>query len=1173
MVTRPGSEEDLGIHASNFGGLNTTAAPLNATTSDALALLNLDTSVSGTLPKRRGTERLFETNQSFSHFLHNFRSNYGLEFLITVYNRTLRLSWIDDGTEWSIALFPNVFRFQDPDLTFVSVAEDNFRVLMFSQIECPKQLVLYEYSETVVTASANFLMQRPEIFVNQAVCDEVMVFVNGRLDPVATVTYGVVLVTVAPTAPVVIGDRVVLVYPGWNWWAEAELWKLANFRYTLPRFGESEADKLIITPAEILVDGLTAEPYGTYLYWSYINRLTLNQYSRVAFPTTALEYAWSNGTYPLRIDTNIDTATTGFATPVFSAFGQESNYVAYDQLELIHFNGNRIYIPGHEFRDGDFVDLVQTTDTLTQVTASYYVTVISANFIRLFTDVARTNAAVFTFENVSEVILAANVLPANDFVTHNGTQTVEWTGTAKVLPNGGSTLAGGFTFDRNYFIAVGSPTTRLIFYLDVGLKHVLDITSAADIFVYTTRRIILRKRQYNTVTFVRARAVTFNNSTVIIGTSLDVVVNDTALALNTSVATSTVGYALLNDPNNLATAVTTTTSGARFITLVAAGTAESDVILANKNPLWVGSAGNNNRFQIAVEASHRGGYFPAYGYGYYADYNRGSFNSCGAVHQSRLVLSGFPDHPGTVVASGFGDFYRKGENYNYFQINDSLEGLDYEPFDVVLQDSSTINRVVSWQQLLFVFSHSMVYRSINGNAPLSPANRAFVILSNQGCISKHGVAVAGNNIFYIAQSGLYSVPVVFENEYRSSEVTMKIRELFEKQSFQGVHYHKAREKLFMYSKTQTYVYDLLSESWTKYYSYVQFNHVSMSDVHDFTRGWTVASGVFNFIMQGVITWYSERYLDYALYVPNSASLVSFVKVPFEEIVANAQQSEYRLNTTFTELINTVDYEIWYGANRASSTRLTHGTNWIKISNSHFRVLSAPTTGFIYYVIPIPRGTWYGWGMYVDNIPLYLRANTFGNLAFNVAANSYGTGLNDLCLRLTTTPTDTINGVLSIAIASLDNCAFVALASNAWVGLCYPTEFMSIAFAREILGAYKRTEQVYTWFTARKERFDVTDYNQFSSFSSFLTYSYKYPTAVTVAIMHNLSSEAAVEFDLLSENSDNSTDEWVLFKTSLQRLGYVYRLYVTSTNIYSWNLAAYQILAKVMSGSGFISGGE
>lgn len=1173
MVTRPGSEEDVAIHASSFGGLNTTAAPLNATTSDALSLLNIDPSISGNLPKRRGTEILLSTGFNGNHYMHNFRSNYGIEFLVVVYNQRLQLIWVDDGVGYTVVDFENVFKYADPDITFVSSAEDNFRVLMFSKIEAPKQLVLYEYSKIIATAGATTTFPTQPVHVDQSVCDNVEVFVNGVYDPTASITFGATNLTVTPSSNFAVGDKLVLVYAGWNWWAEAEFWDVKNFRYTVPRFGETPADKLLLTPPEILVDGLPIEPYGTILYNKFVNRLTLNQCTRTTYPVTATQYQWSNGVYPVDPLVNIDSDTVGFSSPVFAAFGQESNYVAYDQLELIHFNANRVYLPGHEFRDADPVDLVQTTNTLAQVTSTHYVKVLSSDYIELFNDEALAVASTIVHQNVFQVITAANVAVANDFMIHNGTQTAQWTGTGKILPNAGVALPGS-TFDRNYFIAVGSPTTRLIFYLDAGRRYVLDLTAAVDCYVYTTRRIILRKRLYNTVTYVRARKIPFNNATGIQSQHLDFILADfLGLTLQTNISLNTTGYTLLTDPDNLGTAITVDNVLGQYVMLINAGSSKTPIVLANKQNLWSGSAANSDRLEVTSKTSVRGGYFPAFGYGYYANYVNGSFNSCGAVHQSRLVLSGFPDHPGTVVVSGFGDFYRKGENYNYFQINDSLEGADYEPFDVVLQDGAEVNGIISWQQLLFVFSRSTVYRSVNGQAPISPSNRAFVILSNQGCVSTQGLAIAGNNIFYIAEAGLFSVPVVFENEYRSTEVTMKIRDIFETLRFTGVHYHKAREKLFMFSETHTYVYDLLSESWSRYYSYIQFNHVKMSDVYDFTRGWTAVSGVHNSIHMGLISWYSQRYLDYAQFYPFASSPVTIPAVVVEELTASAVQSEYKLTTTFTEIINTVDYEIWYGPTRATSTKLTQGTDWIKISNSHFRLSTAPTNGYKLFVIPIPKGTWYGWGMYIDNIPLYLRDTLFGTLDFVDEFAIYSLALAANCLTYTTA-SDSIRDAFTINNSlSPEACTFNAVNSSAYLGLCYPTEFMSIAFAREVLGAYKRTEQIYTWFTQRKERYDVSDFNPLSSFETFVNQAYKYPTAVTVALIHNMSAAAAVEYDLLSENAVSSTDEWVLFKNALQRLGYCYRLYVTSTNGFSWNLAAYQILAKIMSGTGFISGGE
>lgn len=1166
MVTKRPSEEDLAVHISNFGGLNTTASPLSLPVTDACRLLNVDTDVSGDLIKRQGTQQLYATGFSGDHYLHNVTLNSGIQILLGVYNRGLRFFWFNNDTATLLTSFTSVFKYLTSEPYFTDVPGEPMRTLITQNTECPKQVTYYEFVHTVSADNTTSTFATKPILVDQTVCDKCEVFVNGRHVPAGTVTYGATNCTVTVGTGLVVGDVVSVVLFTWQWWAEAEYWYGSDFRKTVPRFGASEADKLVVTPPSIITDMDVAHPYGITLYSEFDNLVLEDQYTRTSTPTTRYQYSWSNGNYPTTSEYNLDTTTVNYTTPNFVAFGAEANIVEYSNLELPDFKANAVvHVPLHKFRNGDVVELIQTLpDQLSTNTTTHFVKVLSADYIQLCTTLALTTPSTLTISNIGQNIASADVnVAGNSFTVGAGPMDTRWNGTLKILPNG-TTLPGGVSVATNYYIFYYTTTPAVLgITVDQGLKWVVDITAAADCYIYTTRRIILRKKINNTVTFNRARELRFNGDGLITATYLDVVINNFfGLVRNTNLAAVTTGYALLTDANNLGTHVPDNNTGGKYLAIVNQLSDDDTILLANKEPVWTGSSSLQLRFVENNAATHEGGYYPAYGFGRYANYRTGSFPSVCVFHQERIFFGGFRDAPSTVVASGVAD-YVKDNWYNFYQITDALPNNDDDPFDFILSDSSLVEGFVSWQQLLFVFTKESVYRSLNVQSILSPVNRAFINISNTGLVSKYGTCVTGSDIFYISRNGVYSVPIVFEGEYRTEEISIKIRDSFT-QEFKGLLYHKRRQKVWMWSEQSTYVFDIQTTSWTRYDTYLGFNHASVSEYFDYTLGWSVASGCHNVSFVGLVKWYAERYLDFAKYVPFASSPVVIPALLTEQITTNANQTEYR-HSTFTEVLEDVDYKVFYGNTQSTATEI----QVTKLQNNHFRLDFLPTDNYKLFVVPNPRGSWYGWGMYLDNHPVYLTPTTFGALDFDNVSAVYSYNLANVCLSVT----DSSEYVQELLTIGTDECVLLYAESDAWLGTVYPTEFMSVAYSQNYLAVYKRVEEVYCWFTQRRERYNASDYNNLGSFSISLINALKYPTLVSVALVHNTSQEAAVEYDLLSSVADESMDEWALFRLHLQRLGYVYRLYVTSSNCYSWRLTAYQIKATALDGSGFISGGK
>ena len=1174
MVIKRSSEDSLAIHAANFGGLNTTGSAFNVPSTDCTGLLNFDTDINGKLTRRQGTRVIERGSKGMQ--LHSFVSNKGLELTLGTFQNDAAIYQANNDDFVTIKSLANLFKFFNNKIKFLNIPEENLRITMFTERETTKQITLFESSYIPDTAGLGFNIATLDWIPNQDAADLIVGFRNGVYDSTISVVYGASASTILSTNAFSILDEVVIMQITWQWWAEAELWDGANFRSTVPRFGANEADKLVQVPAAIN-DSLEdiREPYGIKLYSRFSNDLGANEYNRVSVPTRGDQYSWSNGTFSfINAQYLWDAVTTNFATRFFVNFGQESNFVEYDNIEVLDFNSTltRVRIPSHEFTDGDVVRIRQIDVLGQSTTLNRWVAVVNEDWIEFHDspDINNTLAISISYNSVEELV-SGDVNTANNRFENITNANTKFPGGSpfKVLPDaGGTSMPGGFVVDRVYY-GIGTAAGYLLPYLEKNTEFRININSAVDCIIYEVNPIIIFKRLYNTVTFNRARRIPFNGGDGIASLWYDVILNDfLGLARNDNL--SSTGYVLLTDRNDLSSRLNNNNDLGQYIAFINALDEDDELMLVNAENQWSGTGAKTSRFTLASATSYLGGYYPIYGFSQFADFKRGVFPATGEFYQERLYLSGFSSNPSLVVASGTSNQYREQEYYNYFQITDALQGDPFEPFDFVLNNPGVIYELKVWQELLFIFTQNAVYRN---QQPVTPQVRSFGLVSNSGVYTRNAIAVADNLLLYVSFNGVYSIPLVESNEYRTNELSLKIRDLFIDNEFLGLHFHNQRKKVFLYSADLVYVYDLRSESWTQYYTYAGWNCEDFVDYYDVTLGWLLLTSTS--ILQGstvsLYRWFDPSYIDYAEDIASTDSweLVrdNGLSVIIETVQLRDTSYTYKIETWMPAGRESL-IEIWVGTSFNDSSMLVEGIAWEKISKDTIRILGTPNNNQQLYILPKVPGTWYGHTMLVEKLfPIYLKDNSFGNLDLSSNTTTYTFDLTAVCLM--TEKRD----LLTHGTVGVDQCLAVVRDVDIVFGFAYPSELLNPIFTQELLAVYKRVEDVYLWFEQRNQRINYDGMTRDAGDPSWLNnleFKYASPTRVTASIFQNDSRRGATE-TLTNNASEYNEGNLVLFKTSLQRVGYAYNLYLWT--VFYCSLAAYQIVARVQQGTGFISAKE
>lgn len=1212
MVRQDVNPEERSIRASNFGGLNKTTSPINIQVTDATELQNIDTDISGSLTKRLGTFKLFDNSNSNPYYTKNINTNNGIDLLVVVNDNDLIITWVNNNAVSTLRTFSNVFKNLNTDPYFVSIPGEIPRLLMLMSKETPVQLETYEYFEVVTSAGATIDIEAgTEIIVNSTAAGNAVVFINGVYDSGATVTYNASYSRVTPTSSLSVGDEVIILYFAWQWWAEAEVWRGDNFHKQVPRFGSSEADRLVLVPSSIYSDlRETSPPYGIVaaFHSTEDERMSdaggiiniddaLYTYATDFQPNGETEYSFSNGQVTSTIQDNSDNFTTPsiIPSPFAVLFGDFSNpiRVDYDQRDINQdgaTNGSIVAL-SHGFKAGDFVRLNRPNDT-----SPYSLTVLDdGRFIEAVSD-DEFGVNSTSFDDLTYVQLVS-------VNTTTGLITVA----ANDAPADGATIRfslasipGGLSTVVTYWVNNQSTSTFFIYLEPSRTNRVIPTTSTTGFFrAWPVEQYFVEKIPYDNVFFIRMRALSFNdyNGSAIVDGSANTLVQysvdgdwdnastevplfdlaggqdgrffgitfaqSSTITFNTTTTANQTHYTFLSGKD---------TSSSPYTGEISKQTEDSLCRIVHTNIKWSGSNAKYEVFQKSDQVSHEGGAYPVYGLGLYANYNLGIFPTVGTLHQERLFLGGFRNKPNTLVASAIADIKVKDEYYNYFQVTDDLENVDSDPFDIVLDGESNalINGFVSWQQLLFVFTEDLVYRSLNVQSILSPSNRNFIIISNTGLISKNATSVSDNQIFYLSSDGLYDLPIIFENEYRSEELSLKVRPLINGNTdhYSLCVYDKRYKRLYVALESsgiknkKLYVYDVRLASWTEYYSYDNFLSWSGTEYVDDTLGRQLCLSVGAVRYQGLLKFNHDKLLDYCQnYLEGVTAQTDLI---FDNITPTSSQRTIKAPTIrWSPFIDVEDILIQYD-NMGTPTNLVFDTDYTKVDTCTIRLTD---TGRLkvsddIWIIPNPEWSWYGTGVYGDSIAARIDStlNDFGTLDVT-SPTGYNYDTHDYTLGVDYT------GQLHPTLESGPREAVTT------VGYTYPCYYKSSTISLETLYINKTFSELILWFSNFDEQLDEATLGALGQNSATSFNSLQYISNIDVGIFHDMKNDGTV-IEQIFDDSANVVDqltEYTIFKERIPQNALAINVVLYSNNNFHFKCDAWQVNLQDASGTGFVSG--
>jgi len=301
---QPRQVEDS-IQSSNFGGLNTTANPINCPYTDSPFLINTSVDISGNINKRNGTRQLAQTVGAVqSASMMPFTTGLGYNHVVLKNGVNIEVYEIINDISTRIMLKSNVWntaaQFIKP--SFVRTSEVEPRLLMMTGVNKPVQLKFAEQQLPITVGSlttsvaVNDTLKR---FI-QASTSNMLVYVDRVRQPSATLSYnaGTNVLTVGNLA-LQPGSHVVdIALVTWAWWAEAMRWQGNRFFQVTNRNNASIADLSIPIPLFVRTD-INPLKLGTNSFniIAYSAAQLPNGYSNpnTNQPTTNVQYGFSDG--------------------------------------------------------------------------------------------------------------------------------------------------------------------------------------------------------------------------------------------------------------------------------------------------------------------------------------------------------------------------------------------------------------------------------------------------------------------------------------------------------------------------------------------------------------------------------------------------------------------------------------------------------------------------------------------------------------------------------------------------------------------------------------------------------------------------------------------------------------------------------------------------------------
>ncbi len=297
-LERNGAQDsELSILSNNFGGLNTTASPLNLPYEDSPALLNVDVDISGNIYKRQGTEVLAQYPDATAAYSHPVTTVLGYNFVVVKYATTLSVYEFVGNALGTVADLTNVFSAaaQSAKPYYLLLPDLEPRLLVLTGSNAPVHLQFVEQSTTQTVASTTSLTI-PNAQRYQNITGTTKVFINRQMVS-ASVSYSAGNINITLSAPVSGTITVDLIGVTWQWWAESLRWTGDRFYDTYTRFHITKSDQSIELARVLISDiAYTGGVYGSYpirLYSSAVNTDFLGASTQQ--PATNVQYGFGDG--------------------------------------------------------------------------------------------------------------------------------------------------------------------------------------------------------------------------------------------------------------------------------------------------------------------------------------------------------------------------------------------------------------------------------------------------------------------------------------------------------------------------------------------------------------------------------------------------------------------------------------------------------------------------------------------------------------------------------------------------------------------------------------------------------------------------------------------------------------------------------------------------------------
>ena len=674
-----------------------------------------------------------------------------------------------------------------------------------------------------------------------------------------------------------------------------------------------------------------------------------------------------------------------------------------------------------------------------------------------------------------------------------------------------------------------------------------------------------------TVKMLRFRALRFKGTNAIRCGDLRVTLNEVVIAQNfTSTPTaSSYAYQTFNKVGALSPNANDIASVLGFSGGTPIGIGPSDVVTVT-NTVSTRFNGTIQR-EVGEGLFTSGSYRRIYGISGLCTYEgRNTLPSVGCVYQGRLALSGVNTDKSRITLSSAAI---EEDRYSFYQITDDLEGLETDPFDIVVSGGDSADFIVGmveWNNSLFTLTRRSVYRISGGNAPLTANRRLVTYISNIGLVNTRCLVRTDTAVYYMSDGGVFNLtPRVEDSEFNALEKSLKIRDLVLSRNTTrlvtsaNMSFDSRQRRLYVSLPNSTdtgtnasdlLILDTIRDSWTSYKAPGNYQVQSMYESIDNTTGQynTIVSTVSGTLLID----YSGRYTDFTTTHIGSTTYTRNIPVGNGVLaVEGTQRYDIPNSVTTTFLSDVPDVQVYVSPTLAG---VPVPVAFTKYNN------------YIYLNIPSVAGevVWFASRSIVNMSPA--GRERYGTLP--LYPFTLWKGATVVLPTSTVLSTNTTTLVMSITIT------FTKLVTDLFtLGVHYLANYTSSMFTQQALGTLKRTKHAYLYFRNGES-------SNYTVNANGIVEEYITRVNVNIAMLYDSddnSANTSIDLygyqDIMWDNayfdqveSSLRQEEYSLFKEPLIGIGYSYRLNVFSYDDARWNMVGYQIAATGSKGLRYIN---